>query len=152
MRSGNDTAGRAARDPRCSSEREREGRHGDAVSIVRMDDLGPQAFHQTGQPPRRREVHLRARGERDELEAFRGAPPQLAVRMSDQRRAMPDFPQAVDGEQDLVLATTPRPRGIDMKREHIRQLCITKLRKTRRKTFESLDVLRTLAMQGFDGT
>jgi hypothetical protein len=39
-----------------------------------------------------------------------------------------------------------------MKREHIRQLCITKLRKTRRKTFESLDVLRTLAMQGFDGT
>mgnify|MGYP003694238259 CR=1 FL=1 len=83
-------------------------------AIVRVDDVRLQPLHDARQPPRRRQIHLGARRERDELEAFRRAPPQLAVGMRDQRRALPDLAQAVDGQQHLVLAAAPRPGGIDV--------------------------------------
>jgi hypothetical protein len=38
--------------------------------------------------------------------------PQLAAGMGDQRRAMADGPQAVDRQQNLVLAAAPRSRSI----------------------------------------
>ena len=47
-----------------------------------------------------------------------GAPPQLAVRVRDERRALADRAQAVDGQQDLVLAAAPGPRGVDVEGEH----------------------------------
>ena len=64
------------------------------------------------------EIHLGARRERDELESFGRAPAQLAVRVRDERRPMADLPQAVDGQQYLVLSATPRPGGVDVEREH----------------------------------
>ena len=78
---------------------------------------------QARQPPRRRQIHLGPRRDRDQLEPFGGAPPQLAVRMRDQRRAMADRAQAVDGQQHLVLAAAPGPRGVDVKREHYGARC-----------------------------
>src|SRR6185503_20584162 len=44
--------------------------------------------------------------------------PQLAAGVRDQRRAMADRAQAVDGEQHLVLTAAPGARGVDMKGEH----------------------------------
>ena len=37
---------------------------------------------------------------------------------ADQRRAMPDGAQAVDGQQHLVLSAAPRPGGVDVEGEH----------------------------------
>jgi hypothetical protein len=40
--------------------------------------------------------------------------------MGDQRGAMADRPQAVDRQQNLVLAAAPRPRRVYVKGEHFR--------------------------------
>ena len=70
------------------------------------------------QLPRRRQIHLGPRRQRDQLEPFGRAPPQLAVRVRDERRALADRPQAVHGQQHLVLTAAPGARGVDVKREH----------------------------------
>src|SRR5262249_37201087 len=69
--------------------------------------------------PRRREIHLGARRERHQLEPLGCAPPQLTVRMGDERRPLSDLAQAVDGQQDLILAAPPGPGRVDMKRKHL---------------------------------
>ena len=65
------------------AERQRDARHRDGVRIVRVDDVGLQPFDDAREPPRRREVHFGARGQRDELEPFlfhaAGAPPPAAL-------------------------------------------------------------------------
>ena len=76
-------------------DRQRERRHRDAVRIVRVDDVGPELLDDARQPPGRGEVHLGARRERDQLEPFRRALPQLAVRVRDERRPLADRAQAV---------------------------------------------------------
>ena len=68
--------------------------------------------------PRGGQIHLGPRRDRNQVEPFGRAPPQLAVRMRDQRRAMADRAQAVDGQQHLVLAAAPGSRRVDVKREH----------------------------------
>ena len=70
------------------------------------------------EPPRRGEVHLGARRDRDEVQPFGGAAPELAVGMRDQRGAMPDRSQAVHGQQHLVLSAAPGPRRVDVEGEH----------------------------------
>ena len=55
---------------------------------------------------------------RNQLEPFGGAPAQLAVGMRDERRALAERAQAVDGQQHLVLAAAPGPRGVDVEGEH----------------------------------
>ena len=54
------------------------------------------------------------------LEPFVGAPPQLAVGVRDQHRAMADRAQAQHGDEHLVLPAAPGPRGVDVQREHQR--------------------------------
>ena len=76
-------------------------------------------LYTAGQPPRRREIHLGARRERDELEPFGRPAAQLTVRVRDERRAMADFPEAIDGQQDLVLATAPGTGRIDVQGKHV---------------------------------
>ena len=51
---------------------------------------GLEALDDARQPPGRSEVHLRARRDRNQLESFAGAAPQLAVRVRDERRTMTD--------------------------------------------------------------
>ena len=60
-------------------------REGDAVRIVRVDHVGAETLHDAGESPRRRQVHLRPRGDGNQLEAFVDAAPELAVRMRDER-------------------------------------------------------------------
>ena len=64
------------------------------------------------------EIHLGPRRDRNQLEPFGRAPPQLAVGVRDQRRAMADRAQAVDGQQHLVLAAAPGSSGVDVQGEH----------------------------------
>src|SRR5262249_22535939 len=68
--------------------------------------------------PGRGEIHFGPRDERNQIEPFRGAAPQLAVGMRDERGAMPERSQPVHGQQHLVLAAPPGPRGIDVQGEH----------------------------------
>ena len=82
------------------------------MGIVRVDDVGPQPFQQPRELPRRGQIHLGARRERDEVEPFGDAAAQLAVRVRDQRRALADRAQTVHGQQYLVLTAAPRPRGV----------------------------------------
>ena len=83
-------------------------------------DVGPQPLDDARETPGGREIHFGARRDRDQLEPLGRAPPQLAVRMGDERGALADRPQPVDGQQDLVLAAAPRPRRVDVQREHSR--------------------------------
>src|SRR5205807_1268107 len=46
------------------------------------------------------------------------APPQLAVRVRDERRAVSNRPQSVDREQHLVLTAAPGACGVNVKGEH----------------------------------
>ena len=81
------------------AHRQREAGHRDAVRIVRMDDVGLELLEQARQAPRRRQIHLRPRRERDEVEPFLRALPQLAVRMRDEHRAMAERAQAQHGRR-----------------------------------------------------
>ena len=94
----------------------RRDRH--AVRIVGVDDLRLDLLEDAGQPPRRREIELRARRQADEVEAFRGAAPQLALRMRHQHGAVAEAAQAEHRQQRLVLAAPPGPRRVDVQREH----------------------------------
>jgi hypothetical protein len=85
------------------------------MGIVRMHDVRFQALDDAGQPPGGGEVHFRARRDRDQLETLVGAAPQHAVRMCDQCRPMTERVQAVDRQQDLVLAAAPGSRRVDVK-------------------------------------
>ena len=84
------------------------------MGIVRVDDIRPQALDDARQPPRRRQVHLAARSDWDEVEAFFHAPAQLAVRMCDERRPLAERPKAVHGQEHLVLAAPPGARRVDV--------------------------------------
>ena len=99
-------------------ERQRQRRHRDPVRIVGVHDVRPQRLTTRAKPPRRRQVDLGPRRDRNQLEPFAGAPPQLAVGVRDERRAMADLAQAVHGQQHLVLPAAPRAGGVDVKREH----------------------------------
>ena len=121
------------------------GRLVDAAPIDRASDAiatpcgscawmtsGPSRSNDPRQPPRRRQIHLGARRDRDQVETFRGAPAQLAVRVRDERRAVADRAQAVHGQQHLVLAAAPGPRGVDVEGKHIDRPHATKTRSSRR--------------------
>ena len=64
--------------------------------------------------PRGREIHLAARRDREELQTLLRSPPQFAGGMRDERRAMPGGAQPEDGQEHLVLAAPPAPRGVDV--------------------------------------
>ena len=70
--------------------RQRQRRHRDAVRVVRVNDVGGEAPDDPREPPGRGEVHLGARRERDEVQAFGRAAAKLAVGMRNQRGPMPD--------------------------------------------------------------
>ena len=113
-----------------AAERQRQRRHRDAVRIVRVDDVRRQPLDQTRESRHAAERSISVRGASGiELEPLGGAPPQLAVRVRDERGALADRPQAVDGQQDLVLPAAPGPRGVDVEREH--QACIASTRLAR---------------------
>ena len=101
-----------------AAKRQRDRRHCDAVRIVGVDDVRPKPLEDAGEPPAGSEVDFGARRQRDQLEAFRGAPPQLPVGMGDERRSTADRPQTVDGQKNLILPAAPSPRGVYVQREH----------------------------------
>ena len=80
---------------------------------------GVELLDDARQPPRGRQVHFASRGASGiELEPFGGALAQLAVRVGDEHRPVAERPQPVHGQQHLVLAAAPGPRGVDVQREH----------------------------------
>ncbi len=86
-----------------------------------MDDVGLEAFDDARQTPGGGQVKLGSRGDGDEVEPFVGAPAELAVRVGDERRLMPERSQAVDGQQHLVLAASPGSGRVDVQGEHCAQ-------------------------------
>ena len=112
------------------AHRQRQAGHRHAVRIVGVDDVGLELLEQARQPPRRAEIHLGLRRERDEVQAFLRALPQLAARMRDEHRAMAERAQAEDGDQHLVLPTTPRPRRVDVEREHLLRESVNRIGRT----------------------
>jgi len=116
-----DAARRDERRParvRRRAERQREGGHRNAVRIVGVHDVGLQPANDPRQLPAGGQIDLAPRRQRNQLEAFRGPLAQLTVRMRNERRAMPDRPQAIHGEQHLVLPSAPGAGGVDVKRKH----------------------------------
>ena len=100
--------------------RQRQRGHRDAVRVVRVDDVGGEPPDDSREPPGRGQIHLGARRDRNQIQAFGRAAAELAVRVRDQRGAMPDRSQTVHGQQHLVLAAAPRSRRVDVKGEHLR--------------------------------
>ena len=99
---------------RSGAQRERERRHGHTVRIVRVNDVGRQPLHDARELPGRRQIHFRARRDWNQIQPFRGAAPELAVGMRDERRALAHRSQAVHGQQNLVLTASPGPRGVNV--------------------------------------
>src|SRR6266487_6324649 len=64
------------------------------------------------------EIHLRPWRHRHELEPFGRPTPQLAAGMRHERRPFADRAQTVHGQEHLVLAASPGPRGVDVKGKH----------------------------------
>ena len=122
---------RPRRGGRARSKGKRQRDHRDAVRIVRMDDIWPEAPHHARETPRRRQIHLGPWRDGNQVEAFLHSPPQLAVRVRDERGAVADRPQTVHRQQNLVLAAPPCARRIDMQREHAKGRFMTKSRSTR---------------------
>ena len=83
-----------------------------------MDDVRGEPLHDTREPPCRREIHLGARRDGNQLESFRRTPPQLPIGMRDERRALAARAQAVDRQQDLILPAAPGPCRICVEGEH----------------------------------
>ena len=102
------------------SHRQRQRRHRHAMRVVRMDDVRTQPADDAREAPRRREVHLGAWCERDEVGALGCAFAQLTLRVDDECGAVAESAQPVDGEQHLVLPTAPAACGVDVEREHAR--------------------------------
>ena len=101
--------------PECRRvDRQRKRRHRDSVRVVRVDHVRVEPPDDAREAPGRREVHFGAGGERNELEPLLRAPPQLAVRVRDQRGAVADLAQTVDGQQHLVLTAAPGAGGVYM--------------------------------------
>src|SRR5262245_42757679 len=87
---------------------------------MRVHDVGTEAPDDAPQTPGGREIHLTAWGERHQFESFFGTSAQLAVRVRDERRAVPERAQPVDGHQHLVLTTAPGAGGVDVEGKHLR--------------------------------
>ena len=85
------------------------------MRVVRVNDVRPQPFDETREPPGRGEVHLGLRRDWNQLEAFDHALPQLAIRVRHDRGALTDGPQPIHREQDLILTAPPCASRIDMK-------------------------------------
>ncbi len=107
---------RAARRSRAKRQRERGHRH--PVRVVRVNDVRPQPLDHPRQPPCGRQIHFRARRERDQLEPLASAAPQLAARMRDERRPLADRAQTVHRDQNLVLSAAPGAGRIDVQGKH----------------------------------
>ena len=73
-----------------------------------MDDVRRKTLEQTRQLPGGRQIHLGSGRERNEIEPFGHAPPQLAIGVRDERRPLSNGAQPVDGQQNLVLAAKAR--------------------------------------------
>jgi len=101
-----------------SPERERQRCHRDGVRVVGVNHIGREPLHDARETPRRGEIHLGTGRQRNQLEAFRRPPPQLAVGMRDECRTMANRAQAVDGQQHLILAAAPGSSGINVKGKH----------------------------------
>ena len=93
--------------------------HRDAVRVVGVDDVRLELLEQARQAPRRAEIHLRLRRQRNEVEPLLRPLPQLAPRMRHEHRPMPERPHPEDGHEHLILTTTPRSRRVDVEREHL---------------------------------
>ena len=79
---------------------------------------GAEPANHARQTPGRRQIQLGAWGDRNQLEAFGGPAAELAVGVGDERGALADGPQAIHGQQYLVLASAPRAGGVDVQGEH----------------------------------
>ena len=91
------------------------------MRIVRVHDRGLPLLDDLGQLPRRREVDLVDRRQRNEIGALRGAPEQLPFAMRDEDRPVPAGAEAEDGQEDLLLSPAPGARGVDVDGEHSSQ-------------------------------
>lgn len=88
------------------------------MGIVCVNDVGVQLFDDAPQPPRGRQIQFVAWRKADQIVPFRHAPEQRSFRMRYQRGTMTKRTKALNGQQDLVLAPTPRARRIDVEGEH----------------------------------
>ena len=101
------------------AHRERKAGHRDAMRVMRVDDVGLELFEQARQAPRGAEIHLGLRRERNEVEPLLRPLPQLAPGMCHEHRSMAEGAQPENGDEHLILTTTPRSRRVDVEREHL---------------------------------
>ena len=100
------------------AERQRQCRHCDRVRIVRMYHLRLPLPDDAREFPRRREVDLVARRQRDEIRSFRRPAIQRALGMGHQDGPVAEGAKTEDGQEDLVLSAAPGAGGVDVECEH----------------------------------
>ena len=100
------------------AEGQGERRHRDRMRIVRVHDLRFPLPDDARELPRRREIDLVARRQRDEIRSFRRAAIERALGMRHQDRPVAEGAQAEDGQEDLVLSAAPGAGGVDVECEH----------------------------------
>jgi hypothetical protein len=91
------------------------------MRIVRVHDLGRRLADDARELPRRREVDFAAWRERYEIRSFERAAIELALRVGDEHGPVVERSRTEHGQEDLVLSTAPRPRGVDVEGEHSSQ-------------------------------
>ena len=99
----------------------RQRRHRDGMRIVRVHDRRLPLPDDPRQLPRRREIDLVHRRERHQVGALGRASIELTLGVRDQHRPMAPRPQAEHGQEDLLLSSAPRARGVDVEGEHSSQ-------------------------------
>jgi hypothetical protein len=95
-------------------EREREGRQGDGMRVVRVQDVGPQILDDARELPARVQIDLGAGRHADEVVPLRRAAGKLSFGMRDEHRPVPPLAQTEHGEQHLPLSSSPGSRGVDV--------------------------------------
>ena len=102
-------------------ERQRQRRHRDRMRIMRVQDRRLPLPDDPRQLPRRGQIDLVHRCQRHQIGSFGRASIQLTLGVGDQHRAMAARPQAEHGQEDLLLSSAPRARGVDVEGEHSSQ-------------------------------
>ena len=97
---------------------QRHGGERHAHRIVGVHDVGPDVGDHFVEWPARMHIELALRREADEAQALARAPTQLAGLVRDQYRRMPEFFEARDRQQHLVLAAAPGLSRVDVERSN----------------------------------
>ena len=103
---------------RADAEGQRHRRHRHRVRVVRVHDVGPVHRNHAGEPPGRRQVHLRPRRERHQIVAFAGALIQHALRVRHEHGPMAARAHPEHGQKDLLLPAAPGAGGVEVECEH----------------------------------